>query len=82
MSGIINEMRRVVAGVIGDEQQASAVVYALITNFGGGRLYLPTNDFQTRNREIKELHVAGANVDQLAKRYRLSVKTIYRIIGV
>jgi Mor family transcriptional regulator len=78
---IIQEMHRVVAGIIGDEQQAAAIVYALIANFGGERLYVPSNDYEMRNREMRELHLAGAKVDQLAKRYRLSIKTIYRILG-
>jgi len=81
MSGIIQEMRRVVASVIGDEQKAGDIVYALISNFGGERLTLPINDYRHRNQEIKDLHKAGASVEQLAKRFRLSVRTVYRIIG-
>jgi len=81
MTGIIQEMRRVVAVVVGDDQKASDVVYALIANFGGERLYMPINDCEARNREIKSLHGSGATVEQLAKRYRLSPKTIYRILG-
>lgn len=81
MTGIIQEMRRVVASVVGDEQTAQAVVYALITNFGGERLTMPSNDYDKRNQEIKDLSQSGATVEQLAKRYRLSAKTIYRILG-
>jgi Mor family transcriptional regulator len=81
MSGIINEMRRVVADVVGDEKQASDIVFALISNFGGLRLYMPANDYETRNRELKELFMAGATIDHLARRYRISVKTVYRILG-
>ncbi len=80
MTGIIQEMRRVVAGVIGDDQQAVDVVFALIKNFGGERLYIPTNNFNMRNSEINSLHSSGATVDHLAKRYQLSPKTIYRIL--
>lgn len=81
MTGIIQEMRKVVAEVIGDETQSSAVVHALMQRFGGERLYLPHNDYEHRNREIRELHETGVSQEQLAKRYRLSVKTVYRIIG-
>lgn len=81
MSGIIQEMNRVVMSVLGNEMQASEVVYALIKNFGGERIYLPSNDYGKRNSEIIELFKAGASVDQLARRYRLSVKTVYRIIS-
>ncbi len=80
MTGIILEMRRVVTGVIGDEQQASAIVYALISNFGGERLYIPHNDYQERNQEMICLHQAGATIEQLASRYRLAQKTVYRIV--
>ncbi|MFA5922333.1 MAG: Mor transcription activator family protein [Methylococcaceae bacterium] len=82
MAGIIVEMRRVVTEVIKDEVQASAIVYALITNFGGERMYIPTNDYEYRNREIKDLHEAGASLEQLAHRFHLSVKTVYRILQV
>jgi len=81
MTGLIQEMRRVVSGVVGDDQKAKDIVWALISNFGGERLTMPTNDFEKRNQEIKELRKAGAPVAQLATRYRLSPKTIYRIIG-
>jgi Mor family transcriptional regulator len=78
---LIKEMKMVVAGVIGDEQQAGEIVYALIKRFGGERLYMPTNDYEARNREIIALHSAGAPLDQLAKRHRLSVKTVQRIVS-
>ncbi len=80
MTGIIIEMQRVVAGVINDEHQASAIVYALISNFGGEKLYIPHNDYQLRNQEMLELHQAGATIEQLASRYRLAQKTVYRIV--
>jgi Mor family transcriptional regulator len=78
---LIKEMKMVVAGVIGDEQQASEIVYALIKRFGGERLYMPSNDYETRNREIVDLHKAGASFEQLARRHRLSVKTVVRIVS-
>lgn len=81
MTGLIQEMRRVVAGVVGDDQKAKDVVYALISTFGGERLTMPTNDFEKRNQEIKELRKSGASVAQLARRYRLSARTVYRILG-
>jgi Mor family transcriptional regulator len=81
MTGIIQEMHRVVTNIVGDENQASAVVYALISNFGGERLYIPPNDYQKRNREMIELHKAGAKTCHLASRYRLSIRTVYRILG-
>ncbi len=80
MTGIITEMQRVVVSVIGDKQQAADVVYALISNFGGERLYVPAKDFAARNAEIKALHDSGASVDQIARRYRFSRRTIYRIL--
>lgn len=80
MSGIINEMRLVVAGIVDDDQQANDVVYALIRQFGGDQLYLPCNDYEMRNKEIKTLYKAKVSVESLAKRFKLSPKTIYRII--
>lgn len=81
MTGIIQEMRRVVTSVVGDDQTAKDIVYALITNFGGERLTMPSNDYDKRNQEIKDLSQSGATVEQLARRYQLSAKTIYRILG-
>jgi Mor family transcriptional regulator len=74
-------MRRVVTEVIQDEVQAAAVVYALITNFGGARMYIPY-DYECRNREIKDLHEAGASLEQLTRRFHLSERTVYRILQV
>jgi Mor family transcriptional regulator len=78
---LIQEMKMIVSGVIGDEQQANEIVYALIKRFGGERLYIQTNDYAARNREIIELHHAGAAVEKLATRYRISPRTVYRIIA-
>lgn len=80
MTGIIQEMRDVVEGIIGDDDKASDIVYALIKQFGGNRLYIPHNDYQLRNREIKQLASQGVDIDILSKRYQLSAKTVKRII--
>lgn len=80
MTGIVQEMKRVVADVLGDEPKANDVVYALIQNFGGERLYLPHSDYDRRNQEIMDLYNAGAEIEKLAARYRLSEKTIKRIL--
>jgi Mor family transcriptional regulator len=80
MTGIILEMRRIVAGVCGDEQQANAIVFALISHLGGERLYIPHNDYKERNQEMISLHKSGASLDQLASRYGLASKTVYRIV--
>ncbi len=82
MTGIISEMQRVVTTIINDSQQARSIVYALISNFGGERLYIPRNDYKERNHEMKCLYAAGATIEQLAIRYRLAEKTIYRILQV
>ena len=81
MAGIIDEMRRVVTAVTGDDKQAGEVVHALIKNFGGERLYIPGNNHALRNTEIQSLRRAGSSVCQLSKRYRLTSATIYRIIN-
>jgi Mor family transcriptional regulator len=80
MSGLIKQMRTVVTSVTNDEKQASEIVHALIKNFGGERLYIPCNDHERRNLEMRSLHRAGATATQLAKRYRLRTETVYRII--
>ena len=80
MSGLIQEMQRVVNQVTQDEEQSQAIVYALLKNFGGDRLYLPHNDYDRRNQEIIDLYNAGAEIEKLAARYRLSKKTIKRIL--
>ena len=79
MTGIIQEMERVIQAVINDDSKAKAIVYALIKEFGGDRFYFPSNDYESRNREIRDLHQHGADKEQLAKRYGLSVKSIERI---
>lgn len=81
MTGIINEMKKVVFNVINDEQKASEVVHALIKTLGGNKLYMPANDYEKRNKEIKALYKNGATIEGLAKKYRLSDKTIYKIIN-
>jgi len=80
MTGIIIEMQRIITTVIGDEQQAKAIVCELIRNLGGVRLYLPHNDYRERNQEMNCLYRQGASIDQLASRYRLTQSTVYRII--
>lgn len=80
MSKLIQEMERVVSQVTQDDKQSQAIVYALIKNFGGERLYLPHQDYERRNQEIMDLYNAGAEIDKLAARYRLSEKTIKRIL--
>ena len=80
MSGIISEMRVVVSGIVGNDDQANDIVYALVRQFGGDNFYLPCNDYEMRNREIKSLHQSKVSVDSLARRFKLSPKTIYRII--
>ncbi len=80
-SGLITEMQRVVAELIQDEEEARRIVYALLKEFGGERYYIPKHDYQTRNREILELHTLGLTVEQLAKRYQLSEKTICRVVN-
>jgi Mor family transcriptional regulator len=78
---IIDEMKRVVNSIVGNPKQADDIVFELIKNFGGERMHMPSNDYQRRNKEIIELHEAGASVEHLAARYRLSERTIYRIIS-
>jgi Mor family transcriptional regulator len=80
MTGIIIEMRRIVTAVCHDEQQATAIVYALIRNLGGERLYIPHNNYTERNNEMKCLYQSGATVEQLASRYRLCEITVQRIV--
>lgn len=80
MSGIIKEMHRVVANIVGDDDKASDIVYALMKNFGGSQFYLPGNDYELRNREIKNLKRKGLSHRVLASRFKLSIKTVYRIV--
>jgi Mor family transcriptional regulator len=80
MTGIITEMRRIVEGITNDPQVSEKIVYALVKNLGGDRLYIPMNDYERRNSEIKSLYRHGATTSQLAKRYRLADRTIRRII--
>lgn len=80
MSGIIKEMRRVVSDIVGDDDKATDIVYALLKNFGGSQFYLPNNDYESRNREIKKLKRTGLSYRVLAARFKLSIKTVYRIV--
>ena len=80
-TGIIKQMIETVDRVIDDESKAKAVVFAIMKEYGGERLYIPANDYVSRNAEIRELHAAGLTPEQLARRYRLSVRTIGRIVG-
>lgn len=81
MTGIISEMQQVVSVIVEDDEKASDVVYALIRQFGGDRFYLPGNDYDRRNKEIKSLYRQKTSINVLAKRYSLSARTIRRIVS-
>ncbi len=80
MSGLIEEMQRVVKTVVNDDNQARQIVYELIKQFGGLNLYMPRHDYASRNSEMVALFKAGAGIKALALRYRVSEKTVYRIL--
>lgn len=79
--GLIPQMTEVVAEVLGEHDKASQVVQAILRRFGGGEIYLPAADYVERNRQILDLLKAGASVAVVARRFRLSIRTIYRIVG-
>ncbi len=81
MTGIIQEMQRVVSEVVGDDGVAAKAVHALIKAFGSDRIYVPCNNYQQRNADIMALHSAGADIKALARKYSLSERTIYRIVS-
>jgi len=80
MTGIIEEMQDVVMEVTGDKTLSATIVHHLIKKLGGCQLYLPHNDYEKRNLEIKALKREGANTKQLATRYKLHERTIRRIL--
>lgn len=80
MAKNIRELRELLGSMIGDDALADQVVREFLRYFGGVACYFPAQDFQTRNREIADLHAAGMPVDAIAKRFRLHAKTVYRIL--
>jgi Mor family transcriptional regulator len=81
MSGILDEMQRVVENVIGDPEKSRVVVHALVKNFSGEHLYMPSRDIGDRNMEIKRLYHAKVEISVLAKRFKLHRATISRIVN-
>lgn len=77
---LVQEMRRVVAGVVGDDDMAGRVVLALLSELGGERLYVPHNDYAARNAEMLDLYRHGAGIEALARRYRVHPRTVRRIV--
>jgi len=80
MSGLIEEMCNIVSDVIGDDGMARDVVMSLVQRLGGERIYIPHNDYEKRNREILELYENGASVVMIARRARISERSVYRIL--
>jgi len=80
MTAIIREMRRVVNDIVDDKQKANFIVLALIKEFGGTLFYMPRNDYEMRNRELKSLHKKGVSPGVLATRYSLAVRTVHNIV--
>jgi Mor family transcriptional regulator len=81
MSGILDEMQRVVEDVTGDAEQSRVIVHALVKNFAGEQFRMPARDLSARNMEIKRLHHAQVEISVLAKRYKLDRTTIWRIVN-
>jgi Mor family transcriptional regulator len=82
VTSIIKEMQEVVSRVVGDDDIARNVVYALIKQFGGYRIYMPCNDYELRNKEIVELYKNGTDINLISMRYHLSSATIRRVVRV
>jgi Mor family transcriptional regulator len=80
MTGIIEDLQRVVTDVTGNKEQASIIVHAILKHFKGERLDIPSKDYLSRNTEIKQLYRNHVSVKALSKRYQLSECTIYRIV--
>lgn len=61
---------------------AEQIFDELVMRFGGDSPYIPAKktDVEKRNERIRR-EFDGRNHSQLAERYRLSVRTIYRILG-
>ena len=57
----------------------------LCQTFGGTTNYLPVNDAiyncVVRDKEIKRRYLLGARVNQLAAEYRISDRSVLRIVG-
>jgi Mor family transcriptional regulator len=62
----------------------------LITEFGGKRIWIPKQGnighrdkvfFVKRNGDIVQLNKRGKSIDELARRFNLSQKRIYEILG-
>ncbi|MHC1788545.1 Mor transcription activator family protein [Solidesulfovibrio sp.] len=79
------QLEAIVAQAIGQDL-AQKVVEAIVDEWGGSLEHIPTGNGQVqarsaRNAEIRRLFRAGVGVESLAERFRVSQKTVYRVLG-
>jgi Mor family transcriptional regulator len=79
------QLEAIIAQAIGQEK-ARAAVKAIVDEWGGSLEHIPTGSGQVqarsaRNAEIRRLFRAGVGIESLAERFRVSQKTVYRVLG-
>lgn len=79
MSGLIKEMEAVVEAELKRDAGAREIVSTILRRFGGGNIYLPSENYEARNKQICELIAAGAATDTVARQFRLHPTTVRRI---
>jgi Mor family transcriptional regulator len=78
---LINEMEVLLAETMGDRTLAQRLTRIIVQRFAGEQLYIPHTDYHQRNLTMIKRHAAGASVERLASDYRLSTRTVRRIIA-
>lgn len=48
--------------------------------WGGSEIYLPANDIEQRDSQVIK-HFTGANHADVCKQYKISLRTLYRILN-
>jgi len=62
------------------DELADLILVRIKAHFGGSAVYVPANDKQDRNKDIRE-SFDGRNHADICQRYCISLATLYRIIG-
>lgn len=84
LPGDLGQMAAVITGIVNDDSLAVRIVDALSKEFRGTNVYFHNMDSfmrKARNRRIREDFDAGATAHIIAKKYHLSERSIWQILG-
>ncbi len=78
--GLVQELEGIVARRV-DRETAQQIAWEIARHFSGLRVYFGSHgDSAARNRDLVEQFRHGVEVPQLADRFGLSCRTVYRIV--